>query len=107
MLYKTNFNKQWFRVAVRVDNAGETLNLTILESIVFKKSPLDLPGNAKSVRLVQEQHYEGKCSEGTNASQKRTNFEGGVPKHTREMTTPSSSQYKHITACFPASLVLK
>ena len=87
MLYKTNFNKQWFRAPdvylhddIRVDSAGETLNLTILECIVLKKSPLDLPENAKSARLVQEQHFEGKCSEGTNASQKRTNFEGGVPK---------------------------
>ena len=87
MLYKTNFNKQWFRVPdvylhddVRVDNAGETLNLTILECIVLKKSPLDLPENAKSARLDQEQHFEGKCSEGTNAFQKRRNFEGGVPK---------------------------
>ena len=84
MLYKTNINKQWFRVPdvclhddVRVDNAGETLNLTILECIVLKKLPLDLPENAKSARMDQEQHFEGKCSEGTNASQRRTNFEGG------------------------------
>ena len=44
VLYKTNFNKQWFRVPdvylhddVRVANVGETLNLTILECIVLKK----------------------------------------------------------------------
>ena len=43
MLYKTNFNKQWFRVPdvylhddVKVENAGETLNLTIFEYIVLK-----------------------------------------------------------------------
>ena len=38
---------------------------------------------------------------------KEQTLKEGFQQHSGEMATPSSSHYKHTTACFPASLVLK
>ena len=38
---------------------------------------------------------------------KEQTLKEGFQQHSGEIATPSSSHYKHTTACFPASLVLK